>query len=845
MTYQTVEGFGANINHRSWDINALPPVLNALIDDAGMSLFRIILDRPLCELTNDNSDALLMDWDSYHAQYSAPAFQKLWGLTAYLNEKGITNGAMLNFQGRGPDWMVDANNWLLPGAEAEWAEMFASLYSYARNTQHLQFSLVAPFNETDVFTAIRMTSQQSLTALHRLAELLDTNGLSDIRFVAPDLCYTNMGVVSAMMNDAVIMGKLGHFGIHAYESVAGGTQGIYDFLQRSAYPDRTFWVSEYSLWCATCENGTGGIDDWNYARGTARYLLSHLADGASAALVWEGYDSQYNYYTPNQWSYWGLFAVNDTNALIKTYHPRKSFHAMAQLTRFIQPGAVRIDSGAWAGPLWPVAFYHPDNGQITVAGVNAEASPQQLSIALTNLPPMGSFELYYTGNTTNLCHSATIPVAGGSISVSIPANSVYVLASRDPFRAGVSVQMTAPVDGAYFAAPVDIALAASASTVTGAISQVSFYWGSTNIGDAVTEPYGILWSNVPPGDHVLSVRATNAAGFYGISPSIRVTVAGPIARIVLNPTNAVVAPYGTQQFTAVARDALGTTLVPQPTFSWAAGGGAISTNGFFTAGLTLGTFTVTAASGDVVGATSIAIGTNVNLAPAGTGYTWYNLTAATGTTPRAVAPGINDGNTVIDVMLDPDGPEHSLNLFEAAGIVWPAPQAVSRVVFRSGSYTAVHDGVFGADFGLQLSLDGNTWSAAGPQWTLTPAYAYDSPDAAHTSFTFTGTTAIVRGVRCGGRVHTSDLHESSWLAFATEVQAFPGLLPLLSANATPEGIAISWPASLPTYHLEGATNLLSFDSWRTITNAPQVSGEMQKVMLPMSSELSFFRLRSP
>ena len=44
-TYQVIEGFGANVNHRSWNTNELKPVLDALIDRAGMTLFRVIYDK--------------------------------------------------------------------------------------------------------------------------------------------------------------------------------------------------------------------------------------------------------------------------------------------------------------------------------------------------------------------------------------------------------------------------------------------------------------------------------------------------------------------------------------------------------------------------------------------------------------------------------------------------------------------------------------------------------------------------------------------------------------------------------------------------------------------------------
>ena len=105
QTYQVIEGFGVNANHRSWNNNELQPVLDALIDQGGMTLFRVIFDKADWEATNDNSDPNVMNWDYYNQVYSAPDFQKMWDMSAYLNQKGITNGLMFNFQGSGPDWM--------------------------------------------------------------------------------------------------------------------------------------------------------------------------------------------------------------------------------------------------------------------------------------------------------------------------------------------------------------------------------------------------------------------------------------------------------------------------------------------------------------------------------------------------------------------------------------------------------------------------------------------------------------------------------------------------------------------------------------------------------------------
>src|SRR2546423_1292477 len=124
QTYQVIDGFGANVNYYNWVSNDLRPVLDSLIDDAGMTLFRVVF-RSNWETSNDNTDPAVMDWAYYNGLYAGPEFQKLWGLIGYLNQRGITNGVILNLQGPGPNWM--GGDTLTTGYEGEWAEMVASL----------------------------------------------------------------------------------------------------------------------------------------------------------------------------------------------------------------------------------------------------------------------------------------------------------------------------------------------------------------------------------------------------------------------------------------------------------------------------------------------------------------------------------------------------------------------------------------------------------------------------------------------------------------------------------------------------------------------------------------------
>jgi hypothetical protein len=437
-------------------------------------------------------------------------------------------------------------------------------------------------------------------------------------------------------------------------------------------------------------------------------------------------------------------------------------------------------------------------------------------------------------------------VTNGFLAATVPANCVFTLVGFDPARIAVSVLITNPVDGAFYSAPATIPIQASATTTTGNVSQVEFFSGTTDLGGVVPPPYSITWSNVPPGTYALTACATNSVGDFRVSPVVHVTVVGPIAQISLTPSNAAVVPYGTQQFTASAADALGTVIDPPLAFAWSvSGGGTIDTNGLFTAGGSVGgPFALVASDNGITGTASVSVAINVNLAPAGAGCIWYSLTASTNSSPQAAAPGVNDGDLTTDVPLTPGGTDDLTNAYEAAGVVWSTPQTINRVIYYNGSYTTNGNGVFADEFGLQFSPDGSTWTNAGPVWTVAPAYVYNSAASANASFTFTGGVATVLGVRCVGRVHTGQTG-NSWAAFATEVQAFAAPVPappMLTASAASNGIAISWPGSPSNYVLEAATNLLPPITWSPVANTPQTAGDQQRVIVAPASNQQFFRL---
>ena len=435
--YQIIDGFGMNANSLSWISNDLKPVLDAYIDQAGMTLFHAVIENSNWETTNDNSDPNVMNWAYYTNVYAQPDFQKLWGMMAYLNQRGITNGLIPKPGGPVALWMGGES--LKSGDENEYAETMVSMFVYARSNRNLIFNEIRAVNEPDIsLSGESMTQAQYVTVMHDVSLLLDANGMSDVRFSGPDVAETSTSWIGSMMSDPYVMSKVAHVGIHGYQNETPDATGISNYIKQSAYPNLRFWMTEFNVWCQSCNTGVGPDTSWTYARGIPSYLLTLLSEGASAGLAFEAFDIQYYGYntstgqsTSLTWSFWGLMGVDNTNAASRTYTPRKGFYTYSQISKFVRPGAQRISIGAAPSGVTMLAFYNTNNAQLTITGVNANTSASSLSFGLSSLPAIPAVDLYYTTSASNFVHGAHVGVTNNVVSITVPADSVFTLTYID------------------------------------------------------------------------------------------------------------------------------------------------------------------------------------------------------------------------------------------------------------------------------------------------------------------------------------------------------------------------------------------------------------------------------
>ena len=424
--FQQIDGFGVNANTASWSPNELEPAIDMLVDSANMLIWRVVLESEKnWEDENDNNDPFVFNWNFYNNIYESPKFQKAWDMIEYLNKKGITKNLMINIMGRVPAWMgFEVVN---PDKEEEYVEMLVSMLYYACNQRHLKFGLFGPMNEPDIKNeGPTIGTVQYVRIIKNLVKRMNDAGMGDIQIVASDAAdmkRNGQDYLSLMAVEPDIMEKLASFGVHSY----GGLYfDMNNAIKESAAPDKKFWMTEWNAWRDGLDAGVATTYNYTFASECVHHLLQLLKGGASAAMVWEGYDSYYEH-PPSTISLWGILGYN---LQTRTYTPRKHFYAISQVSKFVLPGSLLIGTSE-TGKNFPVAaFYDTLSGRVSITGINATHRAVSFTGSLAHLPEMNTLEMYYTDSLKNVFRDKDISITGKTFFAAIPANCIYTFTGK-------------------------------------------------------------------------------------------------------------------------------------------------------------------------------------------------------------------------------------------------------------------------------------------------------------------------------------------------------------------------------------------------------------------------------
>jgi hypothetical protein len=419
-SFQTIDGFGVNINSKVFDERLLP-AMELLVRDLGATLYRVDVFG-----TSDWPDPhgtlgpAALEPDRLAAIYTGEVARRGWAMMRYLNQHGIE--PYLTCSGVAPRWMCADDGDTLVDVE-RFCTMLASLVEWARKREGLRFSLFGPMNETNLGRpeGPRVGPEQYARVLEVLNRQLAERGLSDIRFVVAEESGVGTAYMRAIQASSALQ-RVAAWGLHTYGDPTPATYAAV----RAQAGDIPLWMTEYGDLEQTGER------EWLVAWLMTSRLLDMLEGGFRAALVWDAYDNYHDH--DEHWTIYGLIRTG-----LRAYTPKKRFFASKQVFRYVPPGFVRIAAASPSADVRALAFASPDRRQVTVVGLNGSDRTAYLNVELKGVPEevlRQRFGYYRTSELDSCARIGEIPASGGNwpmlgIDVPAPPHSIFTITNVD------------------------------------------------------------------------------------------------------------------------------------------------------------------------------------------------------------------------------------------------------------------------------------------------------------------------------------------------------------------------------------------------------------------------------
>ena len=260
------------------------------------------------------------------------------------------------------------------------------------------FYAVSPGNEvqfTQSFESCVWDGRDFANIIIMLREMLDAEGYGHVKIFGPETMTSHLyeggtgSYVKAIKNNPNALEAIDVFATHGYEDgvkaemSATSSRRFWDLIKDT---DKPFWITE---------GGTGG-HDWPepIQKGIGNALHNALVAGNCSAFVpWQITERRKNTH--------GIMLMSE-------YTP-KTYTAM-HYSRFIRPGAVRIDAQPGFGDVQVGAFLHKQSRELTIIAINPTNKEQALNMTLNNLEGLGPLKAYRTSSSENLNETAEVPV---------------------------------------------------------------------------------------------------------------------------------------------------------------------------------------------------------------------------------------------------------------------------------------------------------------------------------------------------------------------------------------------------------------------------------------------------
>lgn len=423
--YQKIDGFGVNINSRYWDQGRLIPTMDLLREDLGATLYRVDIwgKSNWVDPTSQVGPSSLNEVN-YSAIYQGDIFQRGWAMMRYFNSHGIE--PYLTASGDVPTWMLGPDRKSLADYDA-FCEMQVSMVDWAKNKEHLRFTLFGPLNETDVGSpeGPSVNPVEFVKVLEILEEKLTRRELGDIRLVVPETGF-GTSYLKEILRSRKLIKRIDVFGLHDYSDIPRDQyQGVLDLLKDTSYANCRLWMTEYG------DLEQSGEKEWYVGWWMTSRLFDQLENGFNGALVWDAYDNYHDH--DEAWTIYGLLRTG-----LRLYTPKKRYYASKQVFRYVLPGFERLEVDSVPSDLRVLAFANTKRTQFTLVGMNNSYRSYYLNVILGGFQDnviAGKVAYFRTSETENCYRIGEIPVRGANypftgIDAQVSPDSIFTLATE-------------------------------------------------------------------------------------------------------------------------------------------------------------------------------------------------------------------------------------------------------------------------------------------------------------------------------------------------------------------------------------------------------------------------------
>lgn len=394
VTYQTMDGFGAAFtDSAAWLVSSrmsaaqrsalMQRLFGAGADGISLSMVR----QPMgasdftvngLDYTYDDTCCDVNDFSiSHDTPAIIPVLQQARALNPSLKIIGTPWSA--------PAWMKSNaslfGGTLNAGQYANYASYFVKyVQSYA--AQGLPIYAVTlqnePHHETGSYPSMRMEpADQANFVKNNLGPAFASNGIVT-KIIVWDHNWDEPTYPTSVLDDAAARPYIAGSAFHCYAGNVGAQSQT-----RSAYPDKGIWFTE-------CSGGEWASDfgsnlKWNMQN----LIIGATRNWGKSVLFWNmALDQNFGPQNGGCSNCRGVVRIDSTNGNV-TYNVE--YYVLGHASKFVAPGALRIDSSSYANGVETVAFRNPDGSKVLIA-LNASAASAGLKVRwagqafLTNLP---------------------------------------------------------------------------------------------------------------------------------------------------------------------------------------------------------------------------------------------------------------------------------------------------------------------------------------------------------------------------------------------------------------------------------------------------------------------------